>query len=54
MLMTRRDKLGLAILAGLMVALMGLIVYARWGTRKPSHDYSESLIVKQRVINLNK
>lgn len=54
MILTRRDKLGLAILVGLLVALMGLIVYARWGTRKPSRDYSESVIVKQRVINLNK
>jgi hypothetical protein len=52
--MTQRDKFRLAILVGLMVALMGLVVYARWGTRKPSHDFSESVIVKQRVINLNK
>jgi len=52
--MTQRDKIGLGILALLFVLLATALVWVSRGPRQPGHDPSESIFVKQRVINLNK
>ncbi|MCX5771501.1 MAG: hypothetical protein NTZ09_14700 [Candidatus Hydrogenedentes bacterium] len=52
--MTRRDKIGLPILIALLAFLMGTLVWALWGSWKPAHDFSDSVFVKQRIINLKK
>ena len=52
--MARRDRIGLAILAALLAFLMGALVWTLWGSWRPVHDFSESVFVKQRIINLKK
>ena len=52
--MTRRDKIGLGIVIALLLVLLGVLVWTRWGGRKTAHGFSESFAVKQRIINLQK
>jgi predicted negative regulator of RcsB-dependent stress response len=52
--MTRRDKIGLGIVIALLLVLLGVLVWTRWGERKTAHSPSESFVVKQRIINLQK
>ena len=52
--MTRRDKIGLGVLIAVLGALMGSLAWSLWNTGKPTHDLSHSVVVKQRLINLQK
>ena len=52
--MTQRDKIGLGVLAALFILLAAILVWVLRGTRRPGQDPSESVFVKQRIINLNK
>jgi len=52
--MTQRDKIGLGVLVVLFVLFAASLVWVLRATRGPAHDPSESVFVKQRVINLNK
>ena len=52
--MTTRDKLGLAILIGVFVLLGLALAWTYDGFSGPGHSPSESPIVKQRLINLQK
>ena len=52
--MTRRDKIGLGVLIAVLGALMGSLVWSLWNAGKPAHDPSQSIVVKQRLINLQK
>lgn len=51
--MTRRDKIGLGILVGLFVVFAALLAYTV-KTFGPPRDVKDSVIIKQRVINLRK
>ena len=53
-IMTQREKIGLGVLVALFVLLASLLVWVLRGTGRPGHDPSESVFVKQRIINLNK
>lgn len=52
--MARRDRIGLVILVALLAFLMGTLVWTLRGSWRPTHDFSESVFVKQRIINLKK
>jgi len=52
--MTRRDKIGLGVLIALLGVLLGVLAWSLWNTGKPTHDLSHSVVVKQRLINLQK
>lgn len=52
--MVRRDKVGLGVLVLLFVFFIGVLVWTLKGTSKPSHDFSESIFTKQRIVNLKK
>jgi len=52
--MTQRDKIGLGVFVALFILLAALLVWVLRGTSRPGHDPSESVFVKQRILNLNK
>lgn len=52
--MNRRDKIGLAVLVLLLACFVAVLVWTFRGPARPAHDYSESIFVKQRLINLKK
>jgi len=52
--MNRRDKIGLVVLVLLLACFVAVLVWMFRGPRRPTHDYSESIFVKQRIVNLNK
>ena len=52
--MDRRERIGLGVLIGLLAFLIGPLVWTLWGSWRPTHDFSESFFVKQRIINLKK
>lgn len=52
--MSRGDKTGLAILVALLAFLMGALVWTLRDAARPTHDFSNSVIVKQRIENLKK
>jgi hypothetical protein len=52
--MTRREKIGVGVLIGLMSLLLGALTWTLWGKHKGWHAPAESVFVKQRLINLDK
>lgn len=52
--MTQREKIALGVFVALFILLAAILVWVLRGTRQPGHDPSESVFVKQRIINLNK
>lgn len=52
--MDRRERIGLGVLVGLLAFLFVMLVWTLWGSWKPTHDFSESVFVKQRIVNLKK
>jgi hypothetical protein len=51
---SRRDKIGLTILVALFAFLMGALIWTLRNAWKPTHDFSDSVIVKQRMEYLKK
>ncbi len=52
--MTKRDKIGLAILIGLLVLLCVVYIWTFQKVGGRPKDPSESIFVRQRIINLQK
>ena len=52
--MSRRDIIGVIVLAALLIGLAGVLI---WTFARPSgniHDPKDSIFVRQRIINLQK
>ena len=54
LLMTQHDKIGVAVLIALFVALIAALVWAFKGGAARSHAPGDSPIIRQRIINLQK
>ena len=52
--MTKRDKIGLSIIVAFLLTMMGLLAWMLWGSPRTGRDFSDSAIVRQRIINLRK
>ncbi len=52
--MTIRDKIGLVVLVGILVALFVTLVSVLRGPSGPTHRPEDSPIIKQRIINIQK
>ncbi len=52
--MTTSDKIGVAVLVALFLALMGTLAWTLKGTGGGSHNIEDSPIIKQRIINVQK
>lgn len=52
--MTPRDRIGLAVLIGVLLVLFGFLVWSLWGRNQRTHGFADSPVVKQRIINVEK